>query len=78
MISPLQKFKDEKDLTYSDLCKIFEVSPSLIYKNLQGTNRSLSPQIKGVLAELQGIDPEELEVEYQKFKEQDRTRLINC
>jgi len=77
MVSPLRKFKDEKDLTYSDLCKIFGVSSSLIYKNLHGISKNLSPVIKENLAELQGVKPEELEQAHKEFRKQEKARLIN-
>ena len=75
MINPLEKFKEENNFTYQELAAVCGVCSSTIYKNLNGTNGSMTPAILNTMSEF-GYDREQLEEDYQEFRKAKRLELM--
>ena len=75
MINPIQRIKEEKNLTLMEMATIFNVSESTLYQNLKGGRRELSEQILSTLDEM-GYNIDEIKEEYRQFKLKKRLELM--
>jgi len=75
MKNPLKKIKEEKDLTLEEFALVADVSQSTIYKNIQGSNRTVNKNIL-TAAEKLGYDPKKVKRKYDEFRNSKKEELL--
>jgi len=75
MKNPINKVKEENNLTLEEFAIIAGVSQSTIYKNIQGSNRTVNQNILKACEEL-GYNPNKIEKRFQDFKEFKKRELL--
>lgn len=75
MKNPIRKIKEEKKLTLEEFALVADVSQSTIYKNIQGSNRTVNKNIL-TAAEKLGYDPKKVERNYDEFRNSKKEELL--
>jgi len=75
-MNPIQKIKEEKNLTYQDFCNITGLSQSTIYKHLTGSKKEISKELFTAIKAL-GYDAEQVKQQYKEFKENKKLAVLD-